>query len=403
LKITLRWLPAATAGVLLGAGCGEGSGSFQRPDDPPVMDAASEKPIEIVPVGPALAGLHVVGNRIQTADGLDVVLHGVNRSGTEYQCSKNAGFFDGPSDAQSIKAMADWKVNAVRVPLNEACWLGINGVTPEVGGENYKKAIGDYVKLLQAFHMVPILDLHWIGPGDAPADRLQPMPDADHAPAFWADVATTFKDSSDVILELFNEPFPGSTKTSSNEDNDQAWQCWRDGCESIQYQANRDAGLLTYQAVGMQALVDAVRATGARNVILLGGVQYSNALTQWLSYKPTDPTNNLAAVWHVYNYNRCADVTCWDTAPAEVAAQYPIVSTELGENDCGGSFITSLIDWLDAHRSGYLAWAWDAYGQCVPFSSWQQPGQPYSLIADYQTGKPNGEYGQTFHDRLARF
>jgi hypothetical protein len=82
----------------------------------------------------------------ENADGLDVVLHGVNRSGTEYKCVQSGGIFDGPSDLASVAAIATWKVNAVRVPLNEACWLGINGAPAVFAGDNYKEAIASYVR-----------------------------------------------------------------------------------------------------------------------------------------------------------------------------------------------------------------------------------------------------------------
>ena len=59
------------------------------------------------------------------ADGDTVVLHGMDRSGTEYECVEGRGIFDGPSDQASITAMRSrGPVNAVRVPLNEACWNG---------------------------------------------------------------------------------------------------------------------------------------------------------------------------------------------------------------------------------------------------------------------------------------
>lgn len=32
-----------------------------------------------------------------------------------------------------------------------------------------------------------------------------------------------------------------------------------------------------------------------------GGLAGSNDLSQWLTYKPSDPTGNLAAAWHVHN------------------------------------------------------------------------------------------------------
>jgi len=40
----------------------------------------------------------------------------------------------------------------------------------------------------------------------------------------------------------------------------------------------------------MQELVNTIRITGANNIIMLGGLQYSNSLVQWLKYKPDDPT-----------------------------------------------------------------------------------------------------------------
>jgi hypothetical protein len=58
-----------------------------------------------------------------------VVLQGVSRSGTEFACVGGYGIFDGPNDDASIEAMKAWKINTVRVPLNEHCWLGINGVS----------------------------------------------------------------------------------------------------------------------------------------------------------------------------------------------------------------------------------------------------------------------------------
>ncbi len=45
----------------------------------------------------------------------------------------------------------------------------------------------------------------------------------------------------------------------------------------------------SYRAAGMQQLLDAVRATGATNVIMVGGPQYAGDLDHWLQYEPVDP------------------------------------------------------------------------------------------------------------------
>lgn len=377
--------PNGAYGVL-GTGGAGGSGGSPEPDGP------------IQPVGPSMVGLHVVGNHIQNSDGISVSLRGVNRSGSEYQCAKAAGFFDGPVTSASVRAMVDWKINAVRIPLNEACWLGINGVTEDFGGDNYRQAILAYVALLHQAHIVPLLDLHWVGPGTSAADRLQPMPDADHATVFWADVANTFAADDGVVFEMFNEPFP-----DHNRDSDAGWLCWRDGCV-----ANQSVPVgkppLTYQAVGMQGLVNAVRATGSKHLLLLGGLQYSNALSQWMQYMPSDPAANLGAAWHVYNFNGCANAGCWNTAPAALALALPVVVTELGENDCGGTFVDSLLQWGDSHGVGYLAWTWNTWGQCLPPTPpATQGGRPWALIGDYLTADPISGYAQTYRDHLLAF
>jgi endoglucanase len=391
--------------MLLILGCaGAGLGCAKDPDYGPGGDgmggAGAPIPVDgtVVPVGPAMMGLHVMGNHIENGDGLNVHMRGVNRSGTEYQCAHGVGVFEGPSTLASIGVMASWKINAVRIPLNEACWLGINGVLPAFSGDNYKRAILAYVALLHLYHMVPILDLHWTGPGASPADRLQPMPNADHSPAFWADVATTFANDDGVVFELFNEPYP-----DRNRDSTTGWTCWRDGCTANQ-SVPMGQPTMTFQAAGMQSLVDAIRATGSRHLLLIGGLQYSNALSQWLTYKPLDTAANIAAAWHVYSFNSCNKPECWDAAPGTLAMTVPIVATEIGENSCSGAFIEPLMQWYDAHGIGYLAWTWNSWGSCVPPTPPAvQGGRPWALITDYVSGAPISGYAQAYHAHLTTF
>ena len=350
--------------------------------------------VDVVPVGLPMKGLHMVANHLENAAGDTVVLRGVNRSGTEYQCVHGGTVFDGAWGLPSISAMAGWKVNAVRIPLNESCWLGT-----QPGDNQYKTSIALYVQMLEQFHIVPILDLHWVGPGATSAVGQQPMPDADHAVDFWTDVAARFADDDGVVFELYNEPFP-----DGNHDSDAAWQCWSDGCQATQWAFNSDAPprwvatSTTYQAVGMTALVAAIRPIAPRHLILLGGVQYSNSLSQWMAHAPVD--DNVAAAWHVYNFNGCRSATCWENAPAAVAASRPIVTTELGQNDCAGGFITTLMQWLDDRAMGYLAWSWNAAAGCIPAAP-MVAGRPWPLVLDYASGAPSGGYAQTFHDHLS--
>ena len=330
--------------------------------------------------------LHVVGNELVSADGQQVVLHGVDRSGTEYKCVQQGGIFDGPNSAASVSVMKAVGVNAVRVPLNEACWNGDSYVNPAYSGAKYQAAIKAYVRLLNAKGMAVILDLHWTngaytGPASAcssaEATCQKPMPDATGAVPFWTSVANTFKGNDSVIFDLFNEPYP---EQADHGNLAEGWQCWLKG--------GNCAGI-SYPVAGMQTMVNAVRSTGANNVLMLGGLTWSNDLDGWLSHEPVDPDHNLAASWHSYNFNACSTEACWTSQIAPLIAKVPLIAGEIGENNCADSYIASLTSWLNSKDTSYLAWAWN-----TDFNCYSGPG----LINNYN-GAPTA-YGAGYESDL---
>lgn len=331
-------------------------------------------PRERVGAAPPMTGLQVSGNRILNGAGQPVRLLGVNRSGTEFACVQGWGIFDGPVDDAAIAAMLTWGVNTVRVPLNEHCWLGKPYINASYRGAAYQAAIAGFVSRLNARGIAVILELHWAAPDGLPADQLRPMPNRQNSPAFWSSVANAYKGNGMVVFDLFNEPYP-----DNNQDSAEAWRCWRDGgsCSGV-----------GYEAAGMTELLGAVRATGAANVVLLGGVGYSAFLSRWLTHRPADPTGNLGASWHLYNFSQCNQPACWNGQIAPVAAQVPLVAGEIGENSCAHGFVDPLMDWLDARAASYLGWTWN---------TWDCGAGP-ALITSY-SGTPTN-FGQGIKDRL---
>jgi endoglucanase len=285
----------------------------------------------------AAPDIRVSGHQLVDGAGTPLHIAGVNRSGSEYACVQGWGIFDGPVDGSAISAIARFGADAVRVPLNEDCWLGINGVPAAYSGAGYRSAIRSLVQRLQAHGLAVILDLHWGAPGGQLALGQEMAPDADHAVAFWRSVAAQYKHVRGIAFDLFNEP------------HDISWACWRNGCTT-------PAG---WKATGMQQLVDAVRATGARQPVIAEGLNWGGDLSGWLTHEPTDPLGQLIAGWHIYNFTGCRTASCWDATVAPVARRVPVLATEIGENDCGGSFIDTLLPWADSHDIGYLAWAWN--------------------------------------------
>src|SRR5262249_43163266 len=104
-------------------------------------------------------GLHVVGNRLVDGSKTGRLLGG-NISGTENYCEQGIGVFQAPHDASLVAPMKAWGINTIRVPLNEDCWLGINGVQPQYGGSAYQQAIKTFVDMLRSNGMYVVVDLH---------------------------------------------------------------------------------------------------------------------------------------------------------------------------------------------------------------------------------------------------
>ncbi|HYG96719.1 MAG TPA: cellulase family glycosylhydrolase [Solirubrobacterales bacterium] len=280
----------------------------------------------------------VQGNQLVDKDGDPVRLLGVNRPGLEYKCIEGTGFFEGPSDRASILAMKSWHINAVRVQLNESCWLGHPWIQPGLSGAPYREAVRGFVDRLQDAGLYVILELQWAAPGKHWATGLIPMADADHALDFWHSLAAEYRGDRGVLFDLYNEP------------HDIDWACWLNGCEVTDQWFGR------YRATGMQQLVTTVRSTGARQPILLGGLDWARDLSGWLEYLPQDPANALVASSHTYDYKpcfrRCRAVLL------RIAEKHPVVTGELGQTDCKHDYVDPYMRWADRHGISYLGWAW---------------------------------------------
>ena len=315
--------------------------------------------------------ISVSGNQLIDQNGNPIQLVGVNFSGAQYACAEGWGFFDAPATHRSIHALKSWGINAVRLPLNESCWLGINGVPRKYGGRHYRQAVAHWVRKLNKHGFYVIVDEHHTHNGDGLAVDQQVMPNQDHAVDYWTSVASRFADNPGVLFDLFNEPYP-----DDNSNSRAAWRCVRDG---------GDCAGVPFVAAGMQELLDAVRATGAKNPVLVAGPQYAGELgRRWLRFAPDDPDNQLVASVHIYGPplgSPYDDPSRWHPGITRVARQVPVIIGELGETDCGHDFIDRLMPWADRHGISYFAWGW------VTSSCADEP----ALISDYDgTPTPYG-------------
>jgi hypothetical protein len=321
----------------------------------------------VVPAGASALKISVKGNRLVDGKGKTVRLIGVNRSGSEYSCSGDDGagghgygFFQGPVNDRAIKAMKTWRINAVALPLNEACWLGgYGGLKPEFSGEPYRAAIEGYVRRLNAHGIYVVLRLSGSGPGNnvygaAPGDSEMPMADADHSLAFWSSVAARFAGNRGVLFHAFDEPHKIS------------WECSRDGCPVNADGSEGEPMFGPFMAVGHQAIVNAIRATGAQQPIIVSGIEFAGDLSRWDEVKPADPLNSIAVGWNDFDYTKNLSRSKDDLR--RLSKKYPVVIGGFGDTDCNSDYSLKLMRFADQLKLSYLAWTWNTeadYGGCA--------------------------------------
>jgi len=317
--------------------------------------------------------LRVSGNRLVDADGREVWLQGLNAGGLESV----------PNGDQVVKsvvvAIDGWKANCIRLPVNEAFWNG-TGPYQGDGGVSYRACVDKIVRLAANRGAYVAIDLH----------RFR-APRAEHAD-FWRAVAKKYKNHPAVLFDLFNEP------------NNISWETWRNGGwvgeqgrhdESAFLSKEEKAKNRGFQSVGMQALVDAAREGGARNVVIASGMFWANDLTgieseaiergEKPSYRLSDPKGNgVVYEWHTYHWH-----PGWARI-LPVAAKHPVFLGEVGASPLGVitfipdrdqedpyAFSPNMIGFIQKHRINWTAWCFHPSAAPCVIKSWDYDPTPY--------------------------
>ena len=310
------------------------------------------------------AELHVQGNRLVDPSGKEVWLQGLNAGGMETIAA----------DTQAIKStlvgVSEWKANAVRLPVNETFWFGRSPLQKD-GGQAYRDHIDQCVMVAANRGAYLILDLH----------RFR-APKAEHV-EFWKDAAAHFKNHPAVLFDLFNEPHGIS------------WEIWRNGGFVGEKKGVDESAFLTeeekkknqgFDSVGMQALVEAVRSTGAKNVVIAGGLGWCFDLTGVTEgFALEDKTGNgIMYSWHVYNWHKG-----WEKHVLAAAAKYPIFVGEVGADEKKMGFIPleaqedpytwvpDMLGFIQKYRLNWTGWCFHPRATPVMISDWKYTPTPY--------------------------
>jgi endoglucanase len=276
--------------------------------------------------------LHVEENRLVNAQGESVRLRGimpVDPAKLHAENRFNRRFFE---------ELANTGANVIRIPVHPANW--------QDDPDYLWRYLDPAVQWAGELGMYVIIDWHSIGnieTGTAPL-----MPELySHTLSmtvdFWKGTAAYFYQAPNVLFELFNEP---------------------QGIRADRWREN--AG----------HLVQIVRAQGASQPIIVGGVDYARALA-WVLEAPV-PGENIVYAAHIYP-GHPADM--WQAYFGKVAERYPVLITEWGFmdenpspeqpylNGSAESYAIPLMNFLDERGIGWVACWYDDDWQPTIFAA----------------------------------
>lgn len=221
-----------------------------------------------------------------------------------------------------------------------------------------------------------ILSLQWEGrTGVKPVEML---PKAS-ALRTWAAVAPGFADDLGIALELFNEP------ASPPEPGPDVWEAWR---------------------AGHQALIDALRRQGVRNLLIVDGLRGAARLDGAPAL--TDPLGQLAYAVHPYFGQEDNSPSGWDRRFGRFASNHPVIVTEWGHaaRQCergGPDRVEALLDYLAERRIGVIAYGADERHSRLSSGSPEQPAwSTYRNRPCTGAAAGPGELLKSWFDRQAR-
>jgi len=258
---------------------------------------------------------------------------GLARSGLESWPTGDDRLFDPTLAREDFRNIRDWGSNIVRIPLNPAYWVK----TAAHYDPGYPTQVDSAIARAHSQGLDVVIDMHFSDRGD-PANkayRLERMADANHGIAFWTEVAERYKNDGRVLFELYNEP------------HDISWDTWLNGGPSGD----------GYQTAGYQQLYNAVRSTGAQNLVIVNGLNWGYDMSQ----AGTHLVNGYNVIYgtHVYDWPEKQPAR-WDQDFGYLAAKVPVMIGEFGTTNCGTAYYEWVMAYADQKNIHWLSWAWYA-------------------------------------------
>jgi endoglucanase len=289
--------------------------------------------------------LKVSGTILLNSAGDPVRLRGVNTACMEWT---NDG--EGHILETVQTAIRDWHVNVIRLPLSQDRWFG-KAPQQDDNGKYYRILVRQVVDKVANSGCYIILDLHWSNAGDWGKNIGQHFMPDENSVSFWKDVAESYQNHPAVLFNLYNEP------------HNVGWDIWLRG-GFVTEKATRNTPIQSYKAVGMQTLLDAVRSTGAKNVVIVGGLDWSYDFTGILQgRKLSDPDGN-GVLYDNHTYPHKGDtVERWIAKMETASKKLPTIVGEFGPDPRNATpdekderWVRQVLQALEDHKWSWTAW-----------------------------------------------
>lgn len=268
-------------------GCSDDSSSNDQPDTTALVQ---------------LKWLHTSGHQILDEDNQPLLLHGINRSGLEYDKNGNSMY-----QGEFNYIVSAWDCDVIRVPFNQE-W-----VMQDVNYVNTIDQVIDWIKTQGAY---VILDLQW----QNSVSKIPRIPDTS-AITMWKLLADRYKNEPAVLYDIHNEA--------------------------------HDIGLTEWKARAIE-IIDAIQTIHPQALILVSGLNWAADLSQW----STDLIDRPNIVYTIHLYPSSSQKGNWGQRFGNYANQIPIFCGELGGEAQDLVWGKELITYLNQKNIGWCAWSW---------------------------------------------
>lgn len=316
--------------------------------------------------------LRAEGDHLVNGRGETVRLAGVNVSSLESVATGDGNFWD-----HYYLAIEDWKCNCLRINLHPKFWNSDDAAVRRQYREYIDKAVREAVR----YGVYVVLNDHrYFAPDES--DR-----------TYWQEMAQRYGGCPNVIFGLYNEP------------HDVTWDEWRNGShgairEAVDWMGNHHKKAI----IGMQDLLEAVRSTGAKNLVTVTTLN-SGSVTEGLLAENallTDTTGN-GVLYEIHNYGYGFS---FEKHHSEVLGKVPLYMGEFNANNGPHKFQDAIEPWdleddeSRTYMSDIMAFIdrWE-----LSFTAWTLSATfpPMLLDTDYPTFNPSAS-GQIVKNYIFR-